>query len=322
MTRQPYPPSMVLMAAAVLLCGCRTMRAPWDSAFFGKDKEAGVPDRMLVVWSDTVLHQPGKPGTRGFGGRVYFYRDGKKDPISVDGQLTVYAFDSEQLNPSEAAPAKKYVITPEQLSNHHSKTSMGDSYSVWVPWGPVGGPNQSLSLITRFDGKNGGTVMSESTNKLLPGVAPSIAKRDVQVARTGVYQEQDDVAEPRKIQTVALDEPLPIDANNAQAQALTAFSFDLPESFVKQMSAGEIATEADGLTTRLGRPSIAPNVMPLLPASRATDALPPPVTDSEPARFPARREPRVQPTRAPLRRQPHPGGWPSSLPPTPRSGNP
>ena len=139
---------------------------PWSKNADNKP----IPDRMLPIWTDTVLHQPNQPGLRGFGGRVFFYRDGNPEPIEVDGALAVYVFDADQLSPQQPNPEKKFVFTAEQFAGHMSHSSMGPSYSVWLPWDEVGGPNRKLSLVARFEGANGGTVISEPTIKLLPGV--------------------------------------------------------------------------------------------------------------------------------------------------------
>jgi hypothetical protein len=47
---------------------------------------------------------------------------------------------------------------------------MGPSYSVWIPWGEVGGAPRRLSLISRFEGREGGTTISDPTIKMLPGI--------------------------------------------------------------------------------------------------------------------------------------------------------
>ena len=67
-----------------------TAKWPWSK------KPAPIPDRLFAVWSDWVLHQPGLPGVRGCGGRVYFYQAPETDPIKVDGALGVDFFDSFQ----------------------------------------------------------------------------------------------------------------------------------------------------------------------------------------------------------------------------------
>ena len=159
-----------LMLAGSTGCQLFPDRPEWSTELFGKDEEAVVPTRMMVMWADTVLHQPQKAGVRGFGGRIYFYNEEDPDPVKVDGGLAVYAFDANDLNPKSAKPKRKYVFTADQFADHMSHTSMGTSYSVWCPWDEVGGYNQELSLIVRFEGRGGGVVISDPTVKLLPGL--------------------------------------------------------------------------------------------------------------------------------------------------------
>lgn len=161
---------VAVMVAGSTGCQLFPDRPEWSGKLFGKDEEAVVPTRMMVMWADTVLHQPQKAGVRGFGGRIYFYNDEGPDPVKVDGGLAVYAFDANDLNPKSAKPKRKYVFTADQFAAHMSHTSMGTSYSVWCPWDEVGGYNQELSLIVRFEGRSGGVVISDPTVKLLPGL--------------------------------------------------------------------------------------------------------------------------------------------------------
>ena len=119
------------------------LRMPWQD----KDEELTPPERIVTFWSDTVLHQPGKPAVRGFGGRVFFYGEDESDPIEVDGSLVVYAFDADDDDPSQQQPEKKFVFPADQLEQHFSKSDMGPSYSVWLPWDVVGGPSRNLSLV-------------------------------------------------------------------------------------------------------------------------------------------------------------------------------
>lgn len=144
---------------------------PWNN-----DDKKPIPDRVLAVWTDSVLHQPNQPGVRGFGGRIFFYAEENTDPIEVDGGLAVYVFDADDLSPATQAPLRKFVFTPEQFASHMSKTSVGPSYSVWLPWGEVGGPQMRLSMIVRFEGREGGATVSDPTIKLLPGTQANDAK--------------------------------------------------------------------------------------------------------------------------------------------------
>lgn len=163
------------LLVALLSSGCSQMTSSWNikdwkspNLVAEKKAEAELPGRVMAIWTDAIHHKQGESATRGFGGRIVFYNEAKSEPIQVEGTLTVYAFLDNEGNQS-TKPEKKFVIHPEQLAQHFSRCSLGDSYSIWLPWDAVGGPSQQISLITRFDGINGGTVLSEPARKLLPG---------------------------------------------------------------------------------------------------------------------------------------------------------
>ena len=145
---------------------------PWKS----DHDEKAQSTRVVSMWSDAVLSQADRLPTRGFGGRLMFYSPKSEKPIKVNGTLVVYAFDEEGRDPTNTKPDRKYVITPEQLAKHYSKSQLGDSYSVWIPWDDVGGPRQEISLIVRFIPTEGPVVLGEQTKHVLAGRAPTEAE--------------------------------------------------------------------------------------------------------------------------------------------------
>jgi hypothetical protein len=203
---------------------------PWD-----KDEPKDLPDRILAVWSDTVLHQKGLPGVRGFGGRVYFYKKDSTDPMEVDGGLAVYVFDADDLSPASQQPLKKFVFTPDQFASHMSKTSIGPSYSVWLPWSEVGGPQMRLSLIARFEGRDGGSTISDPTIKLLPGIpkqeslVKSTSKEKQSIGESPVQQAS--YATPTKIESED-EQPDPKKSGRKNREVQT---IDLPPSFQRHI---------------------------------------------------------------------------------------
>ncbi len=142
---------------------------PWP---FNRDDAPGKPTRVMPLWSDTILTKTGQPATRGFGGRLMFYEGKSEDPIKVEGTLVVYAFDETDRDPANVKPDRKYVILPEQLPLHYSKSKIGHSYSVWIPWDQVGGMQKDISLIVRFEPKEGQAIIGEPTKQQLPGTPP------------------------------------------------------------------------------------------------------------------------------------------------------
>lgn len=139
---------------------------PWH-----KDDEPkkGTPVRFVDSWTDTVLHRPGDPSQRGFGGRIHFYDADSGNPILVDGQLVVYAFDETDRDPTDNRPTKRYVFPPEELMRHMSESKLGPSYSVWLPWDDAGGESKEVSLICRFEPRGGTLIVGEQAHQRLPG---------------------------------------------------------------------------------------------------------------------------------------------------------
>jgi hypothetical protein len=169
---------------------------PWRG---GKHDLAARPTKLIAVWQHTVLHQPGQPAVRGFGGRVWFYGTDEQKPIEVDGTLEVYAFDEYDRELTQHKPDRKFVFTPEDVKKHHGDSPLGHSYSFWLPWDSVEGPPAEISLIARFTPANGsGIIAGEQTRHLLPGnelaarpkqpKSPPVTARPVSAVQPATYE--------------------------------------------------------------------------------------------------------------------------------------
>ncbi len=101
----------MLTLVLLLTAGCTPLdlhtRFPWQK----DEAEANRPRKIVAFWSDTIMHQQGRSGVRGFGGRVFFYGEDENKSVEVDGSLIVYAFDADRHDPATQAPEKKYVFT-------------------------------------------------------------------------------------------------------------------------------------------------------------------------------------------------------------------
>ena len=125
MNTTPHPVSLryqviLLLSGLLFAPGCARLTVPGTNWLTGS-QETGmeIPDRLLPIWTDTVLHQPNQRGVRGFGGRIYFYKEGEDKPVPVDGNLTVYVFDGDYDAVDATRPLKKYIITSEPVSYTH-----------------------------------------------------------------------------------------------------------------------------------------------------------------------------------------------------------
>ncbi len=168
----------LLVAFALAACtGCGSKGggwkfASWDVRKWGREPakpDPEIPARLATTWIEAVHNRPGEPAQRGFGGRLSFFKPGSEDPIRVDGQLVVYAFDETSRPDYETQPTRRYVFPAEQFAIHESETQLGPSYSVWLPWDNVGGNERKISLIAKFEPRKGAPVVSEQTKHYLAG---------------------------------------------------------------------------------------------------------------------------------------------------------
>src|SRR5688572_3063476 len=146
----------LLILVAWACAGCAGKSKGWKFAKWDVRRAVGmkpdkpdpeIPERLVATWTDAVLNTAGQPSKRGFGGRLIFFKKDSKDPVRVEGQLVVYAFDETDRESYETAPTRRYVIPTEQLAKQESPSKLGASYSVWLPWDEVGGPQKKISLI-------------------------------------------------------------------------------------------------------------------------------------------------------------------------------
>jgi hypothetical protein len=160
----------------IVACGCAPLHLNKPSIWPFNDDKPRVPDKVVAIWADTVLYQPGEQPIRGFGGRLMFSEAKKEKPVKVDGALIVYAFEEDGRDPNNTKPDRKFVFTPDQLPAHYSKSQIGHSYSVWLPWDEVGGPQKEISLVVRFEPKGGTVVLGQEARQLLPGRTKETAR--------------------------------------------------------------------------------------------------------------------------------------------------
>nr|MBA3480181.1 hypothetical protein [Pirellulales bacterium] len=161
--------------------------------------EPQVPSRFVATWTETVLNTAGQKPLRGFGGRIAFFKQASEDPIRIDGQLVVYAFDETSRPSHETHPTRKYIFPADEVVRHESDSKVGTSYSFWLPWDEVGGSQRNISLIARFEPKGGPIVIGEQTKHFLPGASPDVApagqlaterSQVVDAVRLAAYSEQ------------------------------------------------------------------------------------------------------------------------------------
>lgn len=169
----------MLVSGLALGPGCATMTkekgpqkkdSPWSSLQFWK-KGYQQPQKMAVLWSHDVLTVAGKPPTRGFGGRIYFYNE-RSQAIPVAGELVVHGFDEtakKRTGAPENQADKRFRFTEEQFTSHFSESDLGASYSIWIPWDNADGVQKEITLLPTFKSSKGELVQGDPAKVVLPG---------------------------------------------------------------------------------------------------------------------------------------------------------
>lgn len=182
---------LLLLTTVGLSSGCTTFGdwgkakeyVEWPLSRFAKDYQQ--PQRIAVIWSPDVMTVPGQPAMRGFGGRLYFYNE-KSVAVPVKGELMIYGYEepapnvsmnSSQAPSKKTVPDKKFKFSPEQFAERFSKSDLGASYSIWIPWDEAGGSVKRISLIPIFKMENEQVVYGDPAELTLPGRTPETAMK-------------------------------------------------------------------------------------------------------------------------------------------------
>jgi hypothetical protein len=303
-----------------MLCGCTSLDL--KKPFFGaSDKpKPETPIRMVDIWTEEVLTEPGLPTVRGFAGRVMFYNDKNKDskPIAVDGTLSVFVFDESDRESDYSAPEKKFVYKPEQLAKYYSKSELGHSYSVWLPWDEVGGKERKLCLIGRFEPKKGGLIVSKPSHRVLSGTPPKPGEPGSKVMALTQQSEPGGVipgSRPSGVSQVAYEMPVPESLGKPRPETIT---IDVPKGFAEAaLNSSTPATLPNAAASRAAAiaASSAPAGSSPTMATAATAGSAPTQTQASPAahslrsRLPAQREASFRSRYDRVRTQPLPATW-------------
>lgn len=181
-----------------------------------------APVNMVVIWKDAVLENTGSASVRGFGARIYFH-DAQNQPVKAEGELIVYGFDDPNYSTevSTRTPTKKFVFTNEQFQSHYSESDLGASYSIWLPWEPVGNYRKSIALVPVFKTSDGKLINGGSSTNVLPGKPPADDKHIVSASKPRQLKSKEVVtlasyspgsADPKRADAAVFDEEESSDA--------------------------------------------------------------------------------------------------------------
>ncbi len=242
--------SLLILTSGCSLFGGKPNKSSDSSWSISKlwKKEYQKPASISIIWSPDVLTMTGKPPTRGFGGRVFFYNE-RTQAIPVEGELIVHGYRGDpMLGESEQVKAdKKFAFTAEQLTSHFSPSQLGASYSIWIPWDSADGFRDEITLIPTFVGLDGSILQGAPAKLNLPGRSLDSLSAAGEQSRSGIpaqtvsYQSQsiptNDTGSLPKLTTMPLTidlPPLGTIGRPRSRSALTSQGFTLGPGNVSQ----------------------------------------------------------------------------------------
>jgi hypothetical protein len=250
------------LAAAVTMTGCAKFdmrkNIPWGEGFDGRIEQ---PMRVEAVWVDTVLTKGDQKPIRGFGGRLYFFGpNNSQDSVKVDGTLVIYGFDETSRDPTNVIPDRKIVYPAKEFETLYSKSKLGHSYSVWVPWDEAGGVKKEITLLVRFIPKEGAVIASEQIRVLLPGTnAPLVDVKSVnssQSAAPTLYRaDASGATASGAVQQASYQQPDAPGAPAVNAPAVNAPAVNAPADHTAGISSYTIPLRGDQARHFIQRPT-------------------------------------------------------------------
>jgi hypothetical protein len=323
---------LLLFFLALVLSGCSSLNLSEGLKWTNSEDEPQIPNEIVDVWTNDILHHAGQSSKRGFGGRLMFHSRDIETPVKVEGSLTVYLFDDRGEDPLREDPIHKFIFPAEAFEKHYSESKLGHSYSFWLPIDDVGGVEKKLTVIARFEPKLGGKIMSKPSTHVLPGrpvddqpTSPLVQRFEARGYTKKANGEVQQVAHIEPVTEQPAMEP-------PRKEGITTTTINLPPAFARQIGDGPPQSA-------FGVPIVPPAVSPgpeYVPSAAQVPAIQPaqassgtqltnsslasrPPTRSGLSRFPARREALGRPVASRVRTQPYRATWPTALPSTPRA---
>lgn len=163
---------ITLLVLLPIWSGCSTVSPGNSVRSLFTEENAKTPTRMVGFWNCYSQTMPDDVPYRGVGGRILFYGDSKsKEPIKIDGEVTICLFDADDPLPELSKPLKQAIFKAETLLLHYRKDDNGfHGYEFFVPVDPIDGEEKPVLVLVKYvDGKKKDQIRSSPTELTLVG---------------------------------------------------------------------------------------------------------------------------------------------------------
>ena len=159
------------LTCTMFLCsfvGCTTFHVPFEK----KIPKASATDpvvQVLCLWQQAEGRDPEGYPCKGFSGQILFLSNKAATPVQCEGDVRIYLFDDQGDTEAQAKPLRQFDFDAGSWDVHLTKTSLGPTYSVFVPYVRRGVKDANCALRIRLKPKNGPVVFSDLSNMPLNG---------------------------------------------------------------------------------------------------------------------------------------------------------
>ena len=159
------------LTCAMLLCsfvGCATFHIPFEKKI-PKATAADPVVQVLCLWQQAEGRDPEGYPCKGFSGQILFLSNKAATPVQCEGDVRIYLFDDQGDAETQAKPLRQFDFDSGSWGIHLTETSLGPTYSVFVPYVRRGVKDANCALRVRLKPKNGPVVFSDLSNMPLNG---------------------------------------------------------------------------------------------------------------------------------------------------------
>jgi len=154
---------------ACLSSGCATLHLPWNPVMNAKATATNPAVQIVCLWEQADGRDPEGLPCRGFAGQILFLANRNATPVEIDGDVRIYLFDNIGTADDQSKPLRQFDFDAAAWNVHLTKSAVGPSYSVFVPYVRRGTLNAQCALRIRMEPKVGPTIFSELSSLPLKG---------------------------------------------------------------------------------------------------------------------------------------------------------
>jgi hypothetical protein len=126
--------------------------------------------QMLCIWEPAEGVGPDGLPTRGFAGKITFFTRNQATGVRVRGDMLISVFDDQSPIEERSKPIRNWEFLGDAWAIHLQDSSIGPSYSVFIPYSRKGNHQAQCALRARFTPENGKQPLySDTVAVLLPG---------------------------------------------------------------------------------------------------------------------------------------------------------